>query len=74
MSKKFDFFDWVKNNDLSCFDGHIDKQSMLKEDDSKIVPLTWTHQRNSPENVIGHVVLEKRSDGEYYHLTLIRNR
>src|SRR5439155_25042881 len=31
------------------------------------VPLVWQHGHASPENVLGHAILEKREEGVYAH-------
>jgi hypothetical protein len=35
--------------------------------DKMTVPLVWQHGHNSPDNVLGHVILEARTDGVYGH-------
>jgi hypothetical protein len=35
----------------------------FKGNDGQKVPLVWQHQHNSPDNVLGHVILHNREDG-----------
>lgn len=66
MSKeKFDFSGWATKNNLRCSDGRTILKDAFKDDDGRIVPLVWMHQHGSPENVIGHALLENRKDGVY---------
>ena len=65
MKKKFDFAGWVTRNDLLCSDGRIIKHNAFKDNDGETVPLVWNHDHNTPDNVLGHVLLENRDDGVY---------
>ena len=66
MSKeKFDFSGWATKNNLRCSDGRTILKDAFKDDDGRVVPLVWMHQHGSPENVIGHALLENRNDGVY---------
>jgi hypothetical protein len=62
---QYDFSGYATKNDLKCSDGRIIKKDAFKECDGKKVPLVWQHMHNDPENVLGHAVLENKSDGVY---------
>lgn len=63
--KKYDFSGYVTKNDIRCSDGAVIKQNAFAGSHGKKVPLVWNHNYNTPNNVLGHVVLEQRSDGTY---------
>jgi len=65
MKRKFDFSGWATKNDLKCADGRTIRHGAFTEDDGKKVPLVWQHMHDSPNNVLGHAVLEDRDDGVY---------
>lgn len=65
MAESFDFSGWATRNNLVCTDGRIIRKNAFIDNDSEIVPLVWQHNHNSPENIIGHAVLENRDDGVY---------
>lgn len=62
---KYDFSGWATRNDLTCSDGRVIKKDAFKHNDGEIVPLVWNHQHNTPDNVLGHAMLENREDGVY---------
>ncbi len=62
---KFDFSGWATRNDLKCSDGRTIRRDAFKENDGQTVPLVWNHQHNDPLNVLGHALLENRSEGVY---------
>ena len=65
MEPKFDFSGWATKNDLKCSDGRTIRKNAFKENDGQTVPLVWQHQHNSPDNVLGHALLENRDEGVY---------
>lgn len=66
MAKKdFDFGGYATKNDLKCSDGRTIVQNAFKDQDGQTVPLVWQHLHNDPGNVLGHAVLENRTDGVY---------
>lgn len=69
MSSKFDFGGYATKNDLRCSDGRVIRRGAFKDCDGMTVPLVWQHQHNSPENVLGHALLENRDDGVYAYGT-----
>lgn len=67
---KYDFGGYVTRNDLKCSDGRTIRHGAFKDCDGATVPLVWQHLHDSPENVLGHAVLENRDDGVYGYCTL----
>lgn len=67
---KYDFSGWATKNDLQCSDGRIIRRNAFKDNDGQTVPLVWNHQHNDPLNVLGHALLENRSEGVYAYCTL----
>lgn len=65
MEKKYDFSGWATRNDIPCSDGRTIKQNAFAGNDGQTVPLVWNHQHNDPTNVLGHALLENRSEGVY---------
>ena len=60
-----DFSGYVTKAGLKCTDGRTIMPDAFKHQDKVQVPLVWQHGHSDPENVLGHVVLEHRSDGVY---------
>lgn len=69
MAKKFDISGWAAKADMLCSDGVIIKKGAFKDCDGITVPLVWNHQHNSPNEVLGHALLENRDDGVYAYCT-----
>lgn len=69
MAKKFDISGWATKADMLCSDGVIIKKGAFKDCDGVTVPLVWNHQHNSPNEVLGHALLENRDDGVYAYCT-----
>ena len=63
--KQYDFSGWATKNDIECSDGRIIMKDAFIENDGKKVPLVWMHQHNDPTEVLGHALLENRSEGVY---------
>ena len=63
----YDFGGWATRNNLVCTDGRIIAKDAFKHNDGQKVPLVWNHQHTSPDNVLGHALLENREDGVYAH-------
>ena len=61
----YDFCGYATRNNVRCSDGRVIMKDAFKDDNGKKVPLVWNHQHNSPENVLGHAILENRDDGVY---------
>lgn len=62
---KCDFSGWATKNDLKCSDGRIIRANAFKVNDGQKVPLVWNHQHNSPQDVLGHALLENKPEGVY---------
>ena len=62
---KYDFSGYATRNDLKCSDGRTIRAGAFKECNGKVVPLVWQHQHGDPMNVLGHALLEEKSDGMY---------
>ena len=62
---EYDFGGYATRNDLKCTDGRIIRKDAFKENNGKKVPLVWGHKHDSVEQILGHAILENRSDGVY---------
>lgn len=71
---EFDFGGYATKNDVLCADGRKIRKNAFKSQNGTKVPLVWMHQRNDPENVIGHAYLENRDDGVYAYCKLNSSR
>lgn len=69
MDKKFDFSGWATRANMLCSDGRIIRKDAFKDCDGVTVPLVWNHQHNSPDEVLGHALLENRDEGVYAYCT-----
>jgi len=70
---KFDFSGWATKNDILCTDGRTIRRDAFKECDGKKVPLVWMHKHDTPDNVIGHALLENRKEGVYAYCAFNNN-
>jgi HK97 family phage prohead protease len=61
----YDFSGWATRNNIECSDGRTIMRDAFKQNDGQKVPLVWNHDHNSPDNVLGHALLENREDGVY---------
>lgn len=61
----YDFAGYVTKNDILCSDGVTIKQNAFMQSHGTKVPLVWNHDYNSPNNVLGHVVLQQTDLGTY---------
>lgn len=66
----YDFAGWATKNDIKCSDGRTIRKNAFKDQDGVEVPLVWNHQHSSPENTLGHALLENRDEGVYCYCTL----
>lgn len=64
-TKKFDFSGYATKAGLMCADGRTIMHDAFKHQDGVTVPLVWQHMHNEPSNILGHAVLEHKSDGTY---------
>lgn len=68
---KHDFSGYATRFNVKCSDGRTIKPSAFKDMDGKTVPLVWQHNVTSPENVLGHALLEYRpNDGMYAYCSV----
>jgi Phage capsid family len=58
-----DFTGYCTRTGIRCTDGRTIKHHAFKGNDNTTVPLVWQHLHDSPENVLGHVVLHSIGDG-----------
>lgn len=65
----YDFSGYATKVDLKCSDGRVIKKNAFKDNDGVKVPLVWQHCHSDPTNVLGHAVLENRTDGVYAYCT-----
>ena len=63
--KPYDFSGWATKFNIKCEDGRTIRPGAFDDDNGKEIPIVWNHQHNSPENCIGHALLERREDGMY---------
>lgn len=66
---KYDFSGWATKNDLRCSDGRTIRKNAFAGDDGHTVPLVWQHSHDNPENVLGHALLQNKSEGVYAYCT-----
>ena len=69
----YDFCGYATRSNVKCSDGRTIMPDAFRDDDGKKVPLVWNHQHNSPDNVLGHAILENRPDGVYAYATFNDN-
>ncbi len=62
---KYDFAGYVTRNDMRCTDGVTIRHGAFAENDGKKVPLVWSHDPSTPENIIGYVLLHHTDEGVY---------
>jgi hypothetical protein len=60
-----DFSGWATKAGLKCSDGRTIMPEAFKHQDKVTVPLVWQHGHDSPDNILGHAVLEARDEGVY---------
>ena len=61
----YDFGGWATRANMLCSDGRTIMENAFADQDGQTVPLVWNHQHNSVDNVLGHALLENRSEGVY---------
>lgn len=69
VTGKYDFSGYATKANVVCSDGRTIKPDAFKKNDGTRVPLVWQHLHNSPDNILGHAVLENRKDGVYAYCT-----
>lgn len=63
--EKYDFSGWVTKNNIECTDGRTILQDAFAEQSGTYVPLIWGHNHDNPENTLGKIYLENRTEGVY---------
>jgi HK97 family phage prohead protease len=63
MGAKPDFSGYATKAGIRCSDGRTITPEAFKHMDGSKVPLLWQHGHNSPDNVLGHVLLTAVDDG-----------
>lgn len=63
--KTYDFCGWATRANVKCSDGRTIMKHAFKDCCGKKVPLVWNHQHTSPDDILGHALLEDR-DGDVY--------
>lgn len=67
VAVKPDFSGWATKYGLKCSDGRTILGGAFEHQDGERVPLVWQHGHSSPENVLGHGILEHREQGTYVY-------
>lgn len=67
MAEKYDFAGWATRNDIRCADGRTIRKDAFADCDHTIVPLVYQHDHYSPNNILGHALLENREEGVYMY-------
>lgn len=65
MGNKYDFSGWATKANLLCSDGRVILKDAFKHHDGQTVPLVWNHDHSSPDEILGHALLENRPEGVY---------
>ena len=63
--KKYHFSGWATRNDIECADGRTIRKNAFADQDGTTVPLVYQHDHKDMDNVLGHAILENRSEGVY---------
>jgi hypothetical protein len=61
-----DFSGWATKYGLRCSDGRTILPDAFEHQDEQRVPMVWQHGHGSPENVLGHAILEHRGKEGVY--------
>lgn len=65
--ENYDFSGYATRNNIRCADGRTIMRDAFKDNDGETVPLVWNHQHSDPNNILGHALLENRSDGVFVY-------
>jgi|RhiMetStandDraft_4_1073278.scaffolds.fasta_scaffold02163_4 hypothetical protein len=63
---KPDFSGWATKYGLRCSDGRTILPDAFEHQNEHRVPMVWQHGHGSPENVLGHAILESRGKEGVY--------
>ena len=55
---KHNFKGWATKYGVLCSDGRTIMADAFQHQDTARLPLLWRHDDKTPENVLGHVILE----------------
>ncbi len=66
-SNEFDFGGWATRHNLKCSDKRVIMPNAFAHNHGKKVPLMWGHQHHDVLHVLGHAILENRTEGVYAH-------
>lgn len=69
MKGNYDFSGWATRHNVKCADGRTIRENAFMHNDGSTVPLVWNHQHNTPDEVLGHALLENRQQGVYAYCT-----
>jgi hypothetical protein len=61
-----DFSGWATKYGLRCSDGRTILPDAFEHQNEQRVPMVWQHGHGSPENVLGHAILEHRGKEGVY--------
>lgn len=67
MGSTPDFSGWATKHNIKCSDGLTIRGGAFAHNDGQRVPLLWSHDHSSPQNVLGYAELENRPEGVYAH-------
>lgn len=67
MGSTPDFSGWATKHNIKCSDGLTIRGGAFAHNDGLRVPLLWSHDHSTPENVLGYAELENRPEGVYAH-------
>jgi HK97 family phage prohead protease len=70
QTRQPDFSGYVTKAGIVCTDGRMIDSGAFEHQDPMQVPFVWQHGHKDVENILGHVKLEKRSDGMYGYVYL----
>lgn len=66
----YDFSGWATKANVKCFDGLTIAPNAFKDCDGQVVTVVWNHDHSSPDNVLGHALLQNRKEGVYAYVKL----
>jgi hypothetical protein len=65
LADKPDFSGWASKYGIRCSDGRTIEEGAFEHQDGARIPLVWHHGHASPDNVLGHVIIEHKAEGPY---------
>ena len=63
QQSKYDFVAWATKYNVECADGRTLMHDAFLDDDGKEVPVIWSHDYSTPENVLGKALLKHCDKG-----------